>query len=251
MNNTFDFKRFGQVVAFDWKRFIRNFGITLIVWISLPVLFWLTTLIFDYELLVEEREMIMFSIVAITLMSAPSRIYGKANLPREGVDFAMMPATSLEKFFSMFIYCSLVTPALTLVGSWIVDCLLTLLPFGGFKGIAMYEDFLRNTSFGDFMMLVVALVTITLAESSIFMFGNMVFKRRKAAKTFAWGLLIVFSFIMIMQLFNFWETFGTWVTNTSARLEQRFLLWVYSAFLLVIAIVFYVLTYRKIKNQKY
>ena len=101
------------------------------------------------------------------------------------------------------------------------------------------------------MMLVVALVTIALTESSIFMFGNMVFKRRKAAKTFAWGLLIVFSFIMIMQLFNFWETFGTWVTNTSARLEQRFLLWVYSAFLLVIAIVFYVLTYRKIKNQKY
>ena len=172
MNNTFDFKRFGQVVAFDWKRFIRNFGITLIVWISLPVLFWLTTLIFDYELLVEEREMIMFSIVAITLMSAPSRIYGKANLPREGVDFAMMPATSLEKFFSMFIYCSIVTPALTLLGSWIVDCLLTLLPFGGFKGIAMYEDFLRNTSFGDFMMLVVALVTIALTESSIFMFGN-------------------------------------------------------------------------------
>ena len=179
MNNTFNFNRFNKVLAYDWKRFIRNFGITLLVWII--------------------------------------------NLPREGVGFAMMPATNLEKFFSMFLYCSLVTPVVTLVGSWLVDCLMTLLPFGGFKDFAMYEDFLRNISFGDFMMLAVSLVTAAWAESSIFMFGNMVFKRRKAGKTFAWGLLIVFSFTLLMQLFH----------------------------LLVIAIVFYVLTYRKIKTQKY
>jgi hypothetical protein len=139
----------------------------------------------------------------------------------------------------------------TLVGSWLVDCLMTLLPFGGFKAFAMHEDFLRNISFGDFMMLAVALVTAAWAESSIFMFGNMVFKRRKAGKTFAWGLLIVFSFTLLMQLFHLWDNFGMWVTETSARMEDRFLPWIYSAFQLVIAIVFYVLTYRKIKTQKY
>jgi hypothetical protein len=56
---------------------------------------------------------------------------------------------------------------------------------------------------------------------------------------------------MVLQLFNFWEAFGTWVTNTSARLEHRFLIWVYSAFMLVVAILFYILTYYKIKTQKY
>ena len=251
MNNTFDFKRFNKVLAYDWKRFIRNFGITLLVWISMPIMFWVTSLVFGFELPVEAREIIIFILVAITLMSAPSRIYGKVNLPREGVGFAMMPAASLEKFFSMFLYCSLVTPAVTLVGSWLVDCLMTLLPFGGFKEIAMHEDFLRNISFGDFMMLAVALVTAAWAESSIFMFGNMLFKRRKAGKTFAWGLLIIFVTTMTLQLFHFWEAFGTWVTNTSFRLEERFLPWLYSSFQFVIAVVFYALTYRKIKTQKY
>ncbi len=251
MNNTFNLKRFNQVLAYDWKRFIRNFGITLLVWISMPVMFWVTSLVFGFEMPVEAREFILFGLVAITLMSAPSRIYGKVNQPREGVSFAMLPATSLEKFFSMFFYCSLVTPVVTLLGSWLVDCLMTLLPFGGFKGTAMYEDFLRNISFGGFVMLVVALVTTAFAVSSIFMFGNMVFKRRKAGKTFAWGLLIIFVVAMILQLFHFWEAFGTWVTNTSFRLEKRFLPWLYSSFLFAIAVVFYVLTYRKIKTQKY
>jgi hypothetical protein len=50
---------------------------------------------------------------------------------------------------------------------------------------------------------------------------------------------------------HLWDNFGMWVTETSARMEDRFLPWIYSAFQLVIAIVFYVLTYRKIKTQKY
>jgi len=251
MNNSFDFKRFGQVVAYDWKRYLRNFGITLIVWISVPIMFWVSSLVFGFELPVEVRESIIFGVVALTLMSAPSRVYGKANLPREGVGFAMLPATGLEKFFSMFLHCSMITPVAALLGCWLVDSLLTPLPFGGFKGFAMMEDFLRNISFGDLVMLIVALATAAWSVSSIFMYGNMVFKRRKTAKTFAWFLLIVFVLSMILQLFQFWNTFGMWVTETSYQLNLRFLPWLYSGVQMVVAIVFYVLTYRKIKSQKY
>ena len=65
------------------------------------------------------------------------------------------------------------------------------------------------------------------------------------------GVCIVFSFTLLMQLLHLWDNFGMWITETSARMEDRFLPWIYSAFQLVIAIVFYVLTYRKIKTQKY
>ena len=246
MSNTFNLKRFNQVLAYDWKRFIRNFGITLLVWISMPVMFWVTSLVFNFELPVEIREVILFGIVAITVMSAPSRIYGKVNLPREGVGFAMLPATNLEKFFSMFLYCSLVTPAVTLVGSWLVDCLMALLPFGGFNDIAMNEDFLRNISFGDFIMLVIALVTTAWAESSIFMFGNMLFKRRKSGKTFGWFLLIMFVLVLLLQLTNGWKLFDV-IFSTDSKAN----VWIFSAIMLVIACGFYFGTYRKIKTQKY
>lgn len=246
MNNTFDLKRFNQVLAYDWKRFIRNFGITLLVWISMPVMFWVTSLVFGFELPAFVRVFIIFGLVAITVMSAPSRIYGKVNLSREGVDFAMLPVTNLEKFFSMFLFCSLLTPALTLVGAWLVDCLMTLLPFGGFAEYIPIIDVLKGISFGQFAALVVMMVTTALAESSVFMFGNMLFKRRKSGKTFGWFLLIMFAIVLLLQLTNGWKLFDV-LFSTDAIAN----LWIYSAIMLVIACGFYYGTYRKIKTQKY
>lgn len=244
MNNTFDFKRFGQVVAKDWKDYFRIFGIALIVWCSLPILLWISTLVLDFEMFNGYRLIWIGVFVFITLMFVPSKVYGHANLSREGVNFAMLPATSTEQFFSMVLYCSVLTPFIVGIGSWAVDSILTLLPFGGFADFVMFPK-------DGLCMLLVAIACLILSISAIFMFGNMVFQKRKMGKTIAWTMLILFIFIMVLQLFHFWDAFGTWVTNTSFRLGKPFLLWVYSAFLLVIAIVFYILTYRKIKTQKY
>lgn len=246
MSNTFNLKRFNQVLAYDWKRFIRNFGITLLVWISIPVMFWVTSLVFDFEMDPIVRLFIILGLIAITVMSAPSRIYGKVNLPREGVGFAMLPASSMEQFWSMFLYCSLVTPVLTLVGAWLVDCLMTLLPFGGFKEFIPILDALEGVPFGTLVAIVVLLVTSAWAESSIFMFGNMLFKRRKGGKTFGWALLIIFVIVLLFQLTDGWKVFDIiFSTDSIANL------WIFSAIMLVIACGFYFGTYRKIKTQKY
>ena len=246
MNNTFDFKRFGQVVAKDWKDYFRSFGIALIVGCSLPILSWISTLILDFEMVNGSRSALIGVFVFTALMFVPSKVYGNANLSREGVSFAMLPATSTEKFFSMVLYCSALTPLIVGMGSWAVDSLLTILPFGGFADFVVFT----KNSFGMGMLLV-GRACMVLSVSAIFMFGNMVFTKRKTGKTIAWAMLIIFIVTMVLQLFNFWEAFGTWVTNTSVRLEHRFLGWVYSAFMLVVAILFYILTYFKIKTQKY
>ena len=246
MNNTFNFKRFNQVLAYDWKRFIRNFGITLLVWISMPVMFWVTSLVFGFELPAFLRLYIIFCLVGITVMSAPSRIYGKVNLPREGVGFAMLPASCMEQFWSMFFYCSLVTPVLTLVGGWIVDCLMALLPFGGFNEYIPVLDALKDIPFDALIAIVVMLITTVWAESSIFMFGNMLFKRRKGGKTFGWALLIMFTLVLVFQLTDSWEVFDRIFSEDSIAN-----LWICSAIMLAIACGFYFGTYRKIKTQKY
>jgi len=191
------------------------------------------------------RAVVIGCLVFLVLMFVPSKVYGKANLSREGVGFAMLPASNLEKFFSMVFYCSVLTPLIVGLGSWAIDTLLALLPFGGFDGFVLLPKY------EQLGIQIVAIVCSCLLLSSVFMFGNMIFKKRKAGKTIAWGLLIIFVITMTLQLFHFWDAFGMWVTNTSARLEQRFLPWVYNAFMLAVAILFYVLTYRKIKTQKY
>lgn len=241
MNNTFDFKRFGQVLARDWKNYFRNFGVLLVAWCLLPVLLWIVTLIIDVRIGSETRcEWMWVWNVLPVLMIAPSKVYGEANLPRKGVGFAMLPATRLEKFLSMVVYCSFLTPLIVSLGSWIVDSLLSLMPFGGFEG-----PIVRPFKFPT--MYLVTFTAVNMLTTSIFMFGNMVFKKGKAGKTIAWGLLLLFVITMILQLFGFWRVFGRWMITTT----QEHLPYINAAFMFVLSIVFYYLTYRRIKNQKY
>ena len=240
MKNNFSFDRFGQVLAKDWKQYFRNFGISLIVWSCIPVLFWIATLIFDVNMGADGRIAVIASLVYSVLMIVPSKVYGKANLSRDGVRFATLPATNAEKFFSMLFYCSILTPILVGLGSWAVDTLLALLPFGGF-----YEVVVLPKSYLGMQLVTIACSVMLF--SSIFLFGNMVFKKRKAGKTVAWSILIIFVITMVLQLFNFWEAFEDWTIN----IKPVAITWIFDAFMLALAIVFYIFTYRRIKNQKY
>lgn len=240
MNNNFSFKRFGQVLAKDWKDYFRNFGISLIVWSCIPVLFWIATLIFDINMDNGGRIVVIACLVYSVLIFVPSKVYGKANLSRDGVNFATLPATNAEKFFSMLIYCSILTPIIVGLGSWAIDTLLALLPFGGFQGLVALPK-------SHLLLQVITIGSSLLMFSSFFLFGNMVFKKRKAGKTIAWAMLIVFVISMLFQLFNIWPSIDRWFSC----LSNNGLIWVNIAICLVIAIVFYFFTYRRIKNQKY
>lgn len=241
MNNTFDFKRFGQVVAEDWKLYLRRFGITLIVWTCLPILLWITSLVFDVVIDPGARAGFIAAFIIATVMTVPAIMYGKANLSRDGVSFAMLPATNSEKFLSMVFYCSIVTPLFCGLGAWAVDSLLTLLPFGGFKEFVI--PFSMNHLFHNLLFAAM----LFLSESALFMLGNMIFKKRKTGKTFAWMLLILFVLTLIIQIDFIWNGLEYLVANIYGEAAY----WFGIAFLIVLTTGINLLTYRRIKNQKY
>ena len=242
MNNRFDLKRFGQVVAEDWKLYLRRFGVTLIVWASLPVLIWITSLVFEVEIDPGARAGFIAAFIIATVMTVPANMYGKANLSREGVSFAMLPATSSEKFLSMVLYCSIVTPLFCGLGAWAVDSLLTLLPFGGFKEFVV--PFSMNHLFHN--LLFAAMLFLT--ESALFMLGNMIFKKRKTGKTFAWILLILFVLTLIIQIDFIWNGLEYLANQIPTPIAAY---WFGIAILLVLTTGLNLFTYRRIKNQKY
>ena len=242
MNNRFDLKRFGQVVAEDWKLYLRRFGITLIVWTSLPILLWITSLVFDVVIDPGTRAGFIAAFIIATVMTVPANMYGKANLSREGVSFAMLPATNSEKFLSMVLYCSIITPLFCGLGAWAVDSLLTLLPFGGFK------EFVIPFSMDHLFHNLLFAAMLFLTESALFMLGNMIFKKRKTGKTFAWILLILFVLTLIMQI-PFIEDGIIYIGEHIKSPEAAY--WFGIAILLVITTCLNLLTYRRIKNQKY
>ena len=279
MNNTFSFNRFKNLLLKDGKLYIRNFGTSLIVWCSLNAIFWIFNLLFGSSTMPPVRFGMLCTWTALAMIMVPSKVYGNANLSREGVGFAMMPASSLEKFVSMFLYCAIVTPIVVFFGGYLVDTLLSLFPFGGFdKPIRLYTlneivsrmmtDNEGVVQMGELSISATTLFPIGVIRTSLymgiiqwaalFMLGNMLFKKHKAGKTFACYLGISYLFSMLFGLLvvssdrieQWLESLEDLPAEEVVRLWHNATIWGMIISIVITAVLLY-FTYRKIKTQKY
>ena len=279
MNNTFSFNRFKNLLLKDGKMYVRNFGTSLIVWCSLNAIFWIFNLLFGSETMPPVRFGMLCTWTALAMLMVPSKVYGNANLSREGVGFAMMPASSLEKFVSMFLYCAIVTPVIVFFGGYLVDTLLSLFPFGGFdKPIRLYTlneivsrmmtDNEGVVQMGELSISAATLFPIGVIRTSLymgiiqwaalFMLGNMLFKKHKAGKTFACYLGISYLFSMLFGLLvvssdrieQWLESLEDLPAEEVVRLWHNATIWGMIISIVITAVLLY-FTYRKIKTQKY
>ena len=278
MNNTFSFNRFKNLLLKDGKMYIRNFGTSLIVWCCLNAIFWIFNLLFGSETMPPVRFGMLCIWTALAMMMVPSKVYGNANLSREGVGFAMMPVSSLEKFISMFIYCAIVTPIVVFFGGYLVDAFLSIFPFGGFEKpirlysineiIQMFNDTEGMVRAGEMDFPIEQVFPIGVMRTSlyaniiqwsaIFMLGNMLFKKHKAGKTIACYLGISYLISMIMGLVFFnREIMEGWIAKFEGMSTEQQIQWFQNAAtwgmivgIIIIAVLLF-FTYRKIKTQKY
>ena len=278
MNNTFSFKRFIKLLGKDNNMYLRNFGTSIIVFSCMPVVFWIFNLIFGTTTHPGVRFAFICMMVAIAMMIVPAKVYGNANLSREGVGFAMLPASSLEKFLSMFIHCAILTPFIIFCWAHVVDLLLSLFPFGGFEErihiytiseiVRMFDDSDGVAQFGNagivfsdifsVGMIRTAFYTSIIMWSAVFMLGNMLFKKHKAGKTFACylGISYVVSTIFGLLVFSserlelWFERFDEYNDVQIANALVNSMTW-NLVFTILITILLLFFTYRKIKTQKY
>jgi len=278
MNNTFSFNRFKDLLLKDGKMYIRNFGTSLIVWCCLNAIVWIFNLLFGTSSDPGFRFGMLCTWTALAMMFVPEKAYGKANLSREGVGFAMLPASSLEKFISMFLYCAIVTPVVVFFGGYLVDALLSLFPFGGFEKpihlytinelVRMVNDSEGVVQAGNMNIALTEVFPIGVIRTSIyvsivqwaaiFMLGNMLFKKHKAGKTFVcyMGISYVFStifglvFLTNGRLERWLESLTDYPEGEMIRLAHNGLIWGTIIGIIILGVLLY-FTYRKIKTQKY
>lgn len=280
MNNTFNIKRFGNVVRRDGMSYFQNFGWTLIVLWALPVILWFLTYIsmetFDTGV-ISNRDTKISILMWLSLMIVPSRLYKNYNDSRKGVVLAMTPASSLEKFLSMILYCVVITPIVYLIGALFIDTILALKPgtnpYEGFiisdffsKNYESYREILSlgeeelNRSIYDYMLSknhFIYKVLQILGFTSLFMFTNMLFKKRKLSKTIGiltlWG--IIFSIFVVRYVINLEYNFDAdWTDEEMTNYIKGVVNYVYHFVFYMSFIstsVFLYLTYYKIKKQTY
>lgn len=287
MNNTFSFNRFGKLLAMDGKKYLRNFGITLAILCCLNVANWVVTLVFGFNMPTFFRWMVIYVAVFLSCILVPAKAFGDINLPREGVRYAMLPVSNLEKYLSYVLFC-VMTPVAVALLSYGVDSLLTLLPVGGFQhfiknlGVmgstldfigemggdasvvmdpsGMTEDYFgmldilnKMGSFETWNYLVGFLFT-----TGFFMMGNLLFKRHKTGATF--GIMMGFSYVLstIMQIIVLSPRYFKFMAEQNFDSVGELFGDMYGSMMLVSIIVNAVLTialyvgiFFKLKTQKY
>jgi len=283
MNNTFNFNRFGKLLAMDGKKYLHNFGITLAILCSLNVATWLLTAVFGFTMPTFVRWMVIYVAVFLSCILVPAKAFGDINLPRDGVRYAMLPVSNWEKYLSYVLYCVMTPVAVALI-SYGIDSLLTLLPVGGFRHYIKSLGVMGSTL--DFMTEMGADPSVVLDPSDLtsdyvglfdmfnkigsveswnyivgilfttgfFMLGNLLFKHHKTGATF--GIMIGFNYVLttIIQVIMLSSNFFNYIS------EQNFasfgdllsnMMFVSIIFNILLTIALYVGLFFKLKTQKY
>ena len=283
MNNTFDWTRFCKVVRKDFNNIWRNAGTSLLIITLLPILAWLLWWALSGveeipAIAPEVRWCFIAGSVLLAAMVSPSRMYRTANLQKEGIYFAMLPASKLEKYLSMLLFTIVVCPLLCFLGGMVLDYFLTLLPFGPYNKWLWQTDYLADALDGyralvagmfpdvnqDTMLLVQVLtpwkvvlyaLLCHLSYVALFLFTNTIFKKHKVLQTLLWTWLISFVLNIILTPIMGAMMLGNWLqefletADPVRRLNIAY--WVATAWSIVLTTVFFWWASYRLKHMKY
>lgn len=281
MNNTFDWTRFKKIVAMDFRGMWPRFGMSMLIITLIPAAIWIFCTLLNFLPSVNisisplTRWFFLGATVVICLIMAPSRMFKTCNLPKDGIYYAMLPASHLEKFCSQLLFCVIVCPFLCLLAGVVADLFLTLLQFGPYHEwiwsplrhlsslgpdlAAISEEdaeALEIIKFG-FGWFVVACILSYLCDSATFMFTNTIFKSHKVLKTIL--ALIVINFVvsaisnglLVGLLFSNLDMDFSNMAMDDLKLFVKTSLIVGNVFNAIIVTGLFVWTYFRLKRMKY
>jgi hypothetical protein len=284
MNNTFEWSRFCKVVRKDFSNIWQNAGTSLLIITLLPILAWLLWWALSGieempAIAPEVRWCFIAGSVLLAAMVSPSRMYRTANLQKEGIYFAMLPASKLEKYLSMLLFTIVVCPLLCFLGGMVLDYFLTLLPFGPYYKWLWQTDYLADTLDGyralasgtfpnadENMMLFVQSFTpgkavlyglvAYLSNVALFLFTTTIFKKHKVLQTLLWTWLISFVLNLILTpIMGAMMISGNWVEEFLESADpirsMNIAYWAATAWGMVLTVVFFWWAWYRLKHMKY
>jgi hypothetical protein len=272
MNNTFDWNRFCKVVNKDFRNLWPMFGTSMIVLATLPFAVWLLSLVISRDFVIDPnyRVTMIMGVSSLAAVMLPSRLYRTMNLRNEGIYYAMLPASKLEKFLSILLYTFVVAPVLVYLGSMVLDIILRLMPTGAYhqwlwQGDGGFPLFTSIPMDDDVMpgfhswLLTAATYTSLFATPAIFLFAATLFKKHKVLYTFLILYLMEFAFtiiaipIVVSLIKN--PYFMEWFYDTIFKLcPENMMNWamgIATGFNVVIFALFTWLTWHRLKKMPY
>ena len=279
-----DWNRFCKVVAKDFRNMWPMFGTTMIILAALPFAVWLMMYVFgggDAHMPADLRLIMIECVAYIAAIMAPSRMYRTWNLRNEGIYYAMLPATKLEKYISALLFSLVVCPLGVYLGSFVLDMFLTALPFGA------WEDWLWESKVGFPFILDLGTILSEMAASDygaeafrvmyfgtlyniscwlgyigtvlMFVFTATLFKKHKVLQTILWLYVInfVLSIVLVPVLVAVFSdsSFMDWFMQLPDRMSgEQMVNWIFGlalGFDVLMTALFGWLSWRRLNRMTY
>lgn len=196
-HDSFSISRFGKYFAYDLKNGIFRNGPTLLIFLGIYLLVWIfLSIVLKIVTPVSDRDDIFDAIYFVFTTMTPGVIYGHVNDLKRGVGYILLPVTVFEKYLSMLVICLIFWPAVAMLGLKGMDALLTAA--GGTEwGYVEYMPL-----FGDDGGVLYSDITSLLFTFSAFVYGNLLFRKRRYGLTLISFLVLVILFVQLINMFS-------------------------------------------------
>lgn len=166
----FNIKRLGKYIRYELSAYAPGAAKLLVGICAFQILIWIISIINDitgwHIFFVEEGKFInnpyfLCILAEVVAIFSPYIIYRDINNRKSGYAYAMLPASTLEKYISMLVISLVIVPATAFAGVFLIDTVLTLLSkigIGGFSNFSFVEG-IKNGLF-SFNMLSNCIVSI-------------------------------------------------------------------------------------------
>jgi hypothetical protein len=191
MNNIFNYKRFAAITAKEVREYFPNYGVSIISVLGVYLLFLVLPLLVGGSVSTLSRLNMIPMMIAIIMFVAPSKLYGTVNHSSKGLNYVLLPVSTLEKTLSMFFINALFTTLIMTAGLLILDTVVYLV-----MPLRLNEMLFTANNMGILGIELVSLVVI----QSWFVLGNMLFKNQKVAKTILslLGLVVLIGLLFLL-----------------------------------------------------
>ena len=181
-NNTFQLDRFSKVMVRTIKQNKKIGLISILVFAGIPLLLFLFNMISLQPTAFATRGIFLRLLVSFTFVLSPFIYFYGVNHPKKGLSEVMLPASVLEKYTNMILFCIIVAPLTALAFYGAMDSLIAIIFLKYFNGYAIIEF---KTIFTDWK----ELLRLNLFMQSLFFF-NLLFSSRKVLKTIGTYMLV-------------------------------------------------------------
>lgn len=209
MKNVFNFSRFGKYIAYDLRRIRSSYGLTFLILALMPAVIYLISVVFGIlngkgwsVPSTQLRLAVFFLTTGALLLSYPASCYGFVTEKKSGSSWLMLPASSFEKFLSMFVITMVVLPVAYSVLYFGSDALLSLTGHGygpnlmscifreegGVKMVSLDGNGVGTGAYPLYLAFETTALT--------YLLGAVIFRKNKVVKTIL--CLLVFSLIFMM-----------------------------------------------------